>query len=338
MGIRVTNNAEDTSRRLKWMAVRRSFCKVYMSARIGSKEVTSLPRGTLVNVRCSSMKDWMEIHKPCYGHIQMKYLEKAKLYDPYQVLLASLTSSRVVKDQQIGKPICELLLEFSHGKVNTTAVSLRPFPSNDPRHMCIAATGGQHRGLTVLRMSIKQQKVVVRSIGTFRLTDLQRFQSVFGPACISPSGKYVATHPYYVNSQMTSINVFDTETFRQCYVGSLTNPSRAMAMAWRPSGGYLAVGCFDEGDASGPVVIWDFEENKGLPEKTELRGHSTSVRAVAWCADGATLISGSSDETICCWDFVSCTLLRKIKTNGKITSLCLRYVGRALTIVAGTWS
>lgn len=63
------------------------------------------------------------------------------------------------------------------------------------------------------------------------------------------------------------------------------------------------------GGADNSVRLWEAQSGQLLQT---LQGHTNWVRAVAFSADGATLISGSSDETLKWWDVATGTCLATV--------------------------
>src|SRR5262249_23925831 len=74
------------------------------------------------------------------------------------------------------------------------------------------------------------------------------------------------------------------------YTGHVYTP---LALAWSPSGTYLASGSGDR-----TVQVWEAATGT---RRFLYQGHTSIVNAVAWSPDGAYLVSGSADETAQVW-------------------------------------
>ncbi|KAJ2706694.1 hypothetical protein H4R19_004985, partial [Coemansia spiralis] len=70
------------------------------------------------------------------------------------------------------------------------------------------------------------------------------------------------------------------------------------------------------------VRLWHVAEAGGqLTHLATLRGHSGSVLTLQ--ADGSTLVTGSSDATVCVWDLRTCTVERRLQHADSVLSLRL---------------
>ena len=80
---------------------------------------------------------------------------------------------------------------------------------------------------------------------------------------------------------------------------------RSLAMACRPDGGAIAVGC---GDRRVRVYDWRLGELK-----TTLEGHRDGVACLAYSLDGSLLATGSADGVVCLWDGASGELRHQLR-------------------------
>ena len=78
-----------------------------------------------------------------------------------------------------------------------------------------------------------------------------------------------------------------------------------LAVAYSPDGQTLA----SSGSSDGTVQLWDVES--GTHTRT-LKGHTDTVRTLAFSPDGKTLVSGSKDDTLRMWDTNTGRMLRKL--------------------------
>ncbi len=70
----------------------------------------------------------------------------------------------------------------------------------------------------------------------------------------------------------------------------------AFALAWDPSGRYLATG-----DESARIIIWDTKTGAKVREFSRDRGHKRGIQALAYSADGKTIASVGRDDVIHIW-------------------------------------
>lgn len=88
------------------------------------------------------------------------------------------------------------------------------------------------------------------------------------------------------------------------------------AVAWNCENSHLFLG-----DAEGKVKAWELHTNAGFC----LGERSTPIRALEFCGETRTLISGSWDQTICFWDERQRGPSLEIHTKGRIFGLAQVY-------------
>ena len=78
-----------------------------------------------------------------------------------------------------------------------------------------------------------------------------------------------------------------------------------LAVAYSPDGKTLA----SSGSSDGTIQLWDAESGE---HTRTLKGHTDTVRTLAFSSDGKTLVSGSKDDTLRMWDINTGRMLRKL--------------------------
>jgi WD40 repeat protein len=84
------------------------------------------------------------------------------------------------------------------------------------------------------------------------------------------------------------------------------------ALAFSPDGKTLAV---PTGAAGYGIQLWDVSEDQPR-QAAEARGHSNSVLALAFSADGKTLVSGGADNSVRVWDVAAGALRERVPLRG----------------------
>ena len=92
----------------------------------------------------------------------------------------------------------------------------------------------------------------------------------------------------------TAPGPFDTLAFRW-----------VLAVAYSPNGKLLA----SSGSSDGTIQLWDVARGEHI---RTLKGHTDTVRSLAFSPDGKILVSGSSDDTLRKWDTSTGSMLRKL--------------------------
>lgn len=78
-----------------------------------------------------------------------------------------------------------------------------------------------------------------------------------------------------------------------------------LTVAYSPNGKTLA----SSGSSDGTIQLWDVSTGKHL---RTLKGHTDTVRTLAFSPDGKTLVTGSEDDTLRIWNPNSGSMLRKL--------------------------
>ncbi len=78
-----------------------------------------------------------------------------------------------------------------------------------------------------------------------------------------------------------------------------------LAVAYSPDGKTLA----SSGSSDGTIQLWDAKSGTHI---RTLKGHTDTVRSIAFSPDGKTLVSGSKDDTLRVWDINTGRMLRKL--------------------------
>jgi WD40 repeat protein len=102
----------------------------------------------------------------------------------------------------------------------------------------------------------------------------------------------------------------------------------AYAIAWAPDGGRVAFA------AIGKSAI---VRARSGAEIARLGGHGGSVTAIAWSADGETIVTGSTDRSVRLWSATNFTLRSTIEVGEPITAIALRpLAASAVSLAIGT--
>ena len=83
-----------------------------------------------------------------------------------------------------------------------------------------------------------------------------------------------------------------------------------LAVAYSPDGKTLA----SSGSSDGTIQLWEAE--RGRHSRT-LKGHTDTVRTLAFSPDGKTLVSGGKDNTLRIWDTHTGSMLRRLAGHRK---------------------
>ena len=110
---------------------------------------------------------------------------------------------------------------------------------------------------------------------------------------LSADGRWVAGSGFALDKKAASTKVWDLLSGRES-IALPAQQSVATALAFRPDGSWLALGCSD-----GTITVWDLKA--GSPALV-LRGHTAKVRCLAFSADGCRLASAGDDNTLRIWD------------------------------------
>ena len=97
---------------------------------------------------------------------------------------------------------------------------------------------------------------------------------------------------------------------------SLTLEAGVTALAFDPTGRYLAAGTFSQTGQS--VVVWDFDKQEKV---FDLPGHHDRINAVAFSPDGSWLVSGGDDSTVRVWNVLTGRLAVARQFDAAVQSL-----------------
>jgi WD40 repeat protein len=139
-----------------------------------------------------------------------------------------------------------------------------------------------------------------------------------------PNGKYVAVGGLdwlATSGADGALCVWDLES-RDKY---LTLEAGVTAIAFDPTGHYLAAGTFSQAGQS--VVVWDFEKQEKV---FDLPGHHDRINAIAFSPDGSWLVSGGDDSTIRVWNVLTGRLAVARQFDAAIQSLAFTPDGKYL--------
>jgi WD40 repeat protein len=139
-----------------------------------------------------------------------------------------------------------------------------------------------------------------------------------------PNGKYVAVGGLdwlATSGADGALCVWDLEA-REKY---LTLEAGVTAVAFDPTGRYLAAGTFSQAGQS--VVVWDFEKQERV---FDLPGHHDRINAVAFSPDGSWLVSGSDDSTVRVWNVLTGRLVVARQFDAAVQSLAFSKDGKYL--------
>jgi RNA polymerase sigma factor (sigma-70 family) len=90
--------------------------------------------------------------------------------------------------------------------------------------------------------------------------------------------------------------------------------------------------------ATGPdyaIYLWEVAGGKDL---RQLRGHQDQIRAVAFTADGRTLVSGGHDKTVRVWDTATGKEVRRIQEGSMVLAVAVSPDGKTLAAASGETS
>ena len=188
-----------------------------------------------------------------------------------------------------------------------------------------AVLNGERSGVSAVAFSPDGMTLASLGAGpTVRLWDVHNGKSLAtlqGPtrtelaACLafSPDGKLVASGDYN-----NTILFWDVATKENIAVIKVDGPTIVFSIAFSPDGKILAVGTGN--DVPEPVFgvsLWDVGSRKAI---ASLKGHTGSIRAVAFSADGRLLASASSDWTVRLWDVASRKNIGTLRETGPVNA------------------
>ena len=115
------------------------------------------------------------------------------------------------------------------------------------------------------------------------------------------------------------------------YMCSVCTPPGAYMTCIASKLDMLAAGCSD-----GRVVLWNVPACCDQSEMRQLIGHSASVSALVWSADGTKLISASGDSTCIVWDPFDAHATQVLQGH-QARVRCIGYDETAGLVVSGSW-
>jgi WD40 repeat protein len=134
---------------------------------------------------------------------------------------------------------------------------------------------------------------------TVRIWDAHTYQLLSGLQCsrqigaiaISPDSTQLALAKHRYGAEGI-LHVFDVLTLaEQAQVNISPGTHMPWAIAFSPGGDFIA-----SGTASGIIQVWDASN---LSSVATIRGHHGRVTSIAFSSDGAQIVSGSEDGTVC---------------------------------------
>jgi WD40 repeat protein len=139
-----------------------------------------------------------------------------------------------------------------------------------------------------------------------------------------PSGKFVAVGGLdwlATSGNDGALCVWDLEARDK----NLTLEAGVTAVAFDPTGRYLAAGTFSQNGQS--VIVWDFEKQEKV---FDLPGHHDRINAVAFSPDGSWLVSASDDSTVRIWNVLTGRLVVARQFDAAVQSLTFSKDGQYL--------
>ncbi len=197
------------------------------------------------------------------------------------------------------------LLEGHRGSVNALAFS------GDGRLLASSAADGT---------ALVWEAATGRELGRF---PAPLGESLRQKVALSPDGRTLAVsgHPDF------TVRLFDVPGGKELRrLRGLDEP--ALSLAFAPDGRKLAAG--------GNCVIRLWDVATGRPDSADRPGHERAVHAVAYSADGRTLVSGSEDGTARLWEARTGRQLRVWPgLGGRVYAVDLSPDGRSLAVAVG---
>ena len=154
----------------------------------------------------------------------------------------------------------------------------------DPKTSQHLATLSGHGGLVTSVASSPDSKQLVSGSGdaTVRLWSAERRRQIW--SADTPQTRMQTPKARDIFGFETAPSPFHTLAFRW-----------VLAVAYSPSGNILA----SSGSSDGTIQLWDVVIGSHI---RTLKGHTDTVKALAFSPDGKILVSGSSDDTLRKWD------------------------------------
>lgn len=143
-------------------------------------------------------------------------------------------------------------------------------------------------------------------------------------AAFHPNGNYLAVGGLdwlATSGADGALCVWDLETREKL----LTLEAGVTALAFDPTGRYLAAGTFSQTGQS--VVVWDFDKQEKV---FDLPGHHDRINAVAFSPDGSWLVSGGDDSTVRAWNVLTGRLVVARQFDAAVQSLAFSADGQYL--------